>query len=411
MVSVKLNRRILMFDLSIHGHHAAYIKHLICYWSESKLSGELFIVVSPRFFETHSDVIELTEAFGSSRINFIAISSKEEAVLSSRQSRLDRVFRNLREWNLLQKYAEALAATHCLLMYLDTCELPIVLGAKLPCLFSGIYFRPTFHYSSLAGYRPDWKERLQQWRERLFLARTLNHSKMKSLFCLDPYVTKYFNPPASANIVSLPDPVETALPKDTDLQAMRNDLHIDSNRIVFLLFGSFEAERKGVYQFLAALLLLPDELARKVCLLIAGNAELAEQIRIKEQIDVVSNRRPVQIITRFEFLSDELVKQYFQLTDVTLALYQRHVGMSGILLLAAAARKPVLSSGYGLMGELVRRYQLGLTVDSTSVEDIKSGLTRCLLAPPQALGNQNQMQSFAEQNSVQRFAEVIFQHI
>jgi len=411
MVPVDLNRRILVFDLSIHGHHAAYIKHLIRYWSESELNGELFVVVSPRFFEAHSDVIQLAAAFDSSRVNFIAIGSEEEAVLSSRQSRFGRVFRNLREWNLLQKYAKVLAATHCLLMYLDTCELPLVLGAKLPCLFSGIYFRPTFHYSRLTGYTADWKERLQQWRERLFLSRTLNHPKMRSLFCLDPFVIKYLNPPTSADIVALPDPVETTLLKDTDSQAMRNELAIDPDRIVFLLFGSFEAERKGIYQFLAALLLLPDELARKVCLLVAGNAGSEEQIRIREQIDLVSKRRPVQVITRFEFLSDKLVKQYFQLTDVALALYQRHVGMSGILLLAAAAQKPVLSAGYGLMGELVRRYQLGLTVDSTSVEDIKSGLTRCLLEPTQALGNQNQMQSFAEQNSAQRFAEVIFQHI
>lgn len=411
MVPVELNRRILVFDLSIHGHHAAYIKHLIRYWFKSKLSGELFVVVSPRFFEAHADVIQFAAAFDSSKVNFIAIGSEEEAVLSSRQSRFGRVFRNLREWNLLQKYAEALAATHCLLMYLDTCELPLMLGSRLPCLFSGIYFRPTFHYSSLAGYTPDWKERLQQWREKLFLSRTLNHPRMRSLFCLDPFVIKYLNPPASADVVSLPDPVETTLPRGKDSQAIRNDLGIDSDRIVFLLFGSFEAERKGIYQFLAALLLLPDELARKVCLLIAGNAGSAEQIRIKEQIDLVSERLPVQVITRFEFLSDELVKQYFQLTDVALALYQRHVGMSGILLLAAAAQKPVLSAGYGLMGELVRRYQLGLTVDSTSVEDIKSGLTRCLLEPARALGNQNQMQSFAEQNSAQRFAEVIFRHI
>lgn len=408
---IELNRRILMFDLSIHGHHAAYIKYLIRYWSESRLSGELFIVVSPRFFDAHSDVVQLAAALDSSKINFVAIDSEEEAALSSRRSRFSRALRNLREWHLLQKYTKALAATHCLLMYLDTCELPLFLGAKLPCPFSGIYFRPTFHYSSLAGYTPGWKERLQQWRERVFLFRTLNHPNMKSLFCLDPFVAKYLSPPVSANVVSLPDPVEPTSPKDADLQAMRNELDIDSDRIIFLLFGSFEAERKGIYQFLAALLLLPDELARKVCLLIAGNAESAEQIRIKEQINLVSNHRPVQVITRFEFLSDELVKQYFQLTDVALALYQRHVGMSGILLLAAAAQKPVLGSGYGLMGELVRRYQLGLTVDSTSAEDIKRGLTRCLLEPARSLGNQNQMQSFAEQNSAQRFAEAIFHHI
>jgi glycosyltransferase involved in cell wall biosynthesis len=192
---------------------------------------------------------------------------------------------------------------------------------------------------------------------------------------------------------------------------MRDKLNIDPNRQIFLLFGSFEAERKGIYQFLAALLLLSHELSQKVCLLIVGNAGPEEQGHIKEQIDLVSKLRPIQVRTRFEFIPDELVSQYFQLADVALALYQRHVGMSGILLLAAAAQKPVLSTDYGLMGELVRRYQLGLAVDSTSQEQIKAGLTRFLLEPVDELGDRIQMKSFAEQNSAQKFAEVIFQHL
>jgi glycosyltransferase involved in cell wall biosynthesis len=411
MTSISLNRRILIFDLSIHGHHGAYIKHLIRYWSESKLGGELFIVVLPEFLQVHSDVVQFAAAFDSSTVKFITIELEEEAVLNSRQSRFDRAFRNLREWRLLQKYARVLAATHCLLMYIDTCEVPLVLGANLPCPFSGIYFRPTFHYSSLASYTPQWKERLQQWREKLFLTRTLNHAKMRSLFCLDPFVVEHLHLSGSARAIPLPDPVEITMPSSIDLQRVRSDLNIDSERQVFLLFGSFEAERKGIYQLLAAFLLLPNELSKKVCLLIVGNAGSEEQIRIKDQIDTVSKLRPVQVLTQFEFIADEVVKQYFQLADVALALYQRHVGMSGILLLAAAAQKPVLSTNYGLMGELVRRYQLGLTVDSTSPEEIAAGLTRFLLEPPPELGNKDQMRLFAEQNSAQRFAKVIFQNL
>jgi glycosyltransferase involved in cell wall biosynthesis len=94
-----------------------------------------------------------------------------------------------------------------------------------------------------------------------------------------------------------------------------------------------------------------------------------------------------------------------------LAPYQRHVGMSGILLLAAAAGKPVLSSDYGLMGELVRRYGLGITVDSTVPSEIAKGLMRCLTEPATVLVDLDRMESFAEQHSAERYAKTIFEQL
>jgi glycosyltransferase involved in cell wall biosynthesis len=93
---------------------------------------------------------------------------------------------------------------------------------------------------------------------------------------------------------------------------------------------------------------------------------------------------------------------------VVLAPYQRHVGMSGILLLAAAAGTPVLSSNYGLMGALVRRHQLGITVDSTSIADIANGLQYCLTQSPATLCDRQRMHAFAQQNQAARYAEVIY---
>jgi len=81
------------------------------------------------------------------------------------------------------------------------------------------------------------------------------------------------------------------------------------------------------------------------------------------------------------------------------------------LLLAAAAGKPVLSSDYGLMGELVRRYQLGLAVDSTVPRELAQALSRCLVDTPEMLGDRAQMRTFAEQNSVGRYASTIFRYL
>ena len=139
------------------------------------------IVVSPRFLTEHTDVVELAARYNQRNIHFVAISQEEESLLNSRKSRLKRAFRNFQEWQILCKYAQELKTNHCLVMYFDTCELPLSLGARAPCPFSGIYFRPTFHYNEFTEYKPNWSERLQQLGEKLRLSRILRNPNLKNL--------------------------------------------------------------------------------------------------------------------------------------------------------------------------------------------------------------------------------------
>jgi glycosyltransferase involved in cell wall biosynthesis len=64
--------------------------------------------------------------------------------------------------------------------------------------------------------------------------------------------------------------------------------------------------------------------------------------------------------------------------DVVLAPYQRFVGSSGTLVWAAALQKPVLAQSYGLVGELVRRFQLGEAVDTQSPDALSGAVARLL---------------------------------
>lgn len=401
-------RKLMLFDLSINGHHPAYIQHLIRYWCEQKLTGCLDIVVSPKFMQHHADVVNLASDYAEN-VNFVQLDPEAEATLKSRKSGVNRTFRAFQEWNLLCQYADSLKATHCLIMYFDTCQLPLAFGKKPPCPVSGIYFKPTFHYSNFANSVSSWKDRLQQWREKLLLSRLLQHSQLQTLFCLDPFVVKHIDQShSSVKLVPLPDPVSLTTVSQAEVVSLRKHLGIDSGRHVFLLFGALTG-RKGIHQLLEALAMLPADLSQKLCLLLVGQANQQEQTNIASQIAMI-RQTATQVITRYEFISDSEVQTYFQLADVVLAPYQRHVGMSGILLLAAAAQKPVLSSNYGLMGEMVQRYNLGLTVDSTIPAEIAKGLTRFLLSPA-GLCDRSKMKFFAEQNCSERFAEVIFQYL
>lgn len=408
------DHKLIVFELGYTGHYPAYIRHLAKYWCEQELPGRLDIVVSPKFVQHHADVVDIASIFNQRSLNFVTITPAEEASLIPRKSSVHRVFRSFQEWNLLRKYATSLGATQCLLLYFDSFQAAVASGAKLPCSFSGIYFRPTFHYSDFTNYVPSLKDRVQHWREKfIILPRILRHPQLQNLFCLDPFVIKHMDQFLSkAKAIHLPDPVQIYnAPTHLTLEKFKQSLGIEPGRKVFLLFGALYDERKGIHQLLEAISTLSPTLCQRLCLLLVGKMGGGNESPIQKRIAEISQFLPVQIIIRDQFVPEREVQLYFQSADVILAPYQRHVGMSGILVQAAAAQKPILSSDYGLMGGITHHWELGLTVDSTVPSEIAKGLTRFLLESKEKLSDRSKMKAFAEQNSADRFANLIFQHM
>lgn len=411
-LNANCDRRLMLFDLALGGHHGNYIRYLIDYWCEQGLPGYLDIVVLPKFRQIHSDVAEIITKSQHPNIKLVELTETEVLTLNSRQSAVSRVTRNLQEWELYCHYAKLLRATHSLLMYIDTSEIPLAIGKQSPCPFSGIYFRPSFHYSNFSNYNPTWKDRLQEIREKLTWWRILSNPQLRNIFCLDPYaVENLAHSPYHDKITYLADPIEIEQfsPRKQQLN-QKTELEIESGRKVFLMFGALNS-RKGIYQLLDAIAELPASLCQKLCLLIVGGTNNTERLNIKQKLETVYETKPVQIIERYEFIPDAEVLYYFQIADVVLATYQKHVGMSGILLLAAATGKPVLSSNYGLMGEIVRRYDLGLGVDSTVSSEIAQGLTQYLTQSPAMFSDRSKISVFTQEHSNKNYVKTIFENI
>ncbi len=400
---------LMLFDLSIRGHHPNYIQQLIQYWHNHEIEGRLEVVVSPQFLEEHSDVVDFSTRLNrKDEIRFTAISVQEESSLKPRNSFINRTQRAFQELKLLRKYATEINASHCLILYFDFYQLPLAMGYKLPFLFSGIYFRPTFHYAEFFNYRPSLKERLQQWREKITLTQILKQSNCHRLFCLDSFAVQFLQDRGNTQVMHLADPVPFYPKGQTQAARLKASLAIEPGRQVFLLFGAL-TQRKGIYQLLDAIALLPPDLCERLCVLLVGESNLIEPLEAR--IIELSQVRPVQIIRQYEFVPESEVPAYFEFADVVLAPYQRHVGMSGILLWAAAAQKPVLSSNYGLMGELVKQYGLGLAVDSTIPDAIAQALCQFINHSAQAVGDHSKMQQFAQQNSADNFAKTILHNL
>jgi glycosyltransferase involved in cell wall biosynthesis len=406
------DRRILVFDFCLDGHHPGYILHVIRYWRSHDLPGHLDILVLPQFLQLHPDVVAAAGDVGISRVRFVSITEAEANTLPANSSFWARRQLALREWTLLCEYAARLGSREIVLMYFDTYQLPLLIGQQAPCSVSGIYFRPRFHYGRFEGYAPSWRERFHLQREKLYLAWVLQNSRLKRIYSLDPFVVEDLNHfKTNTKAIHLPDPVQVYPQTESDLQQVRSRLGIESRRQVFLQFGDLSDPRKGVKHVLAATSQLSPELCRNLCLVFVGPMNGQRKAIVQPQIQQLLQSLPVQIITNFQFVSEVEIQPYFQSADVILAPYQHHVGMSAILVRAAAAQKPVLGSNYGLMGEVIRRHQLGVAVDTTVVEEVAQALTTCLTTPLATLGDRTAMQNFANQNSAQNFAYTLFQHL
>ena len=402
--------KIMLFDLVVGGHHGSYIQHLVEYWLDREQTAELSLVVSPDFCSIHADVCQLIFEAETDNIDLVTISPEELAQLNG-GSKLDRHLRGIREWDLLCKYAKSLEIDHCLIMYFDTSWLPLILGKKAPCSFSGIYFRPTLHYRHFANYSPQWQSKFSQWREKFTWMRMVQHPQLENILCLDPFAVEHLQSSSQqVNLVHLPDPVEIYDNCDLSTAELKSKMGIENDRLVFLLFGAL-TERKGVNQVLDAIALLPSEVSQKVSLLLAGPISQGFKPQVEAKIALVSQSHPVQIIVRDEFLSEGDIQPYFQVADIILAPYQKHIGMSAITVRAAAAQKPLICSDFGLMGEVVREHQLGLTVDSSNPQAIADGMKECLSKSPNELGDRQKMLDFATQNSVSNFARTIAEHL
>lgn len=400
------NKRLLLFDLNHFGHHAGYIQYLVEYWKEHKPPGSLDILVTDTFTKLHQELVKMGAESESDKINFIAISPEEEALVSAKNSPLKRALSGFNEWKILCKYAAQLKTTSCLIMYFDSLQFPLFMRLLSPCFLSGIYFRPVFHYNSFAGFRPTLRERFWQLRDRLFLARILKHPQLKFLFCLDPFVVEHLGRfEGSVTSLKLPDPINIYEDYQAKTEHLKKAWKIQPGRKIFLMFGAYRP-RKGIEELLSAIELLPRESAEKFCLLLVGL--IGDEPTVKKRIDNIKQQLPIKVVSHTDFVPEEEIQSYFQLSDVILAPYQRHIGMSGILIRAAAAQKPVLSSSYGLMGEIVKRYSLGIAVDTQIPTKITEGICQFVEKDIQDCGDISQMKNFAQQNMAEKFASTIF---
>ncbi len=388
--------RLLFFDLNPSGHHAGYLHHLILNRTKWQIIQTISVVVSPDFLTQHAGIV------ADAQHNDVRVVSITEAENAGRLAARGGLAQSRAEWNLMEQYARQEQADEVLLMYFDHLQPAFWLSKPLPFDISGILFRPSFHYADWGQGPKTMRERLQSFRKKWLLRALLIRPELKNLFCLDPFAVEPINSWAGRTVArALPDPVAIRPISVDEVDQLRHELGIEPGRQTVLVFGQLD-ERKGIEPLLGAFArLLPDEQAGW-CLVLAG--PLARQMRpILETL--LTTLTAVQVVRRHEFITDQFVQPFLVIADVIAVLYQQHIGMSAVLVRAAAANRPVLASDYGLIGQLVKTRQLGRTVDATNPDAIADALRAFGRGEWQA--DAGQMRIFADENQAPKFADVI----
>ncbi len=419
-IGIPATGRLSLFEFSQLGHYPYYLRLVIERCCSDGYPGLLDLVVTPRFAEYHPEVLALAGSSPGNRIRIHVLSRSEQTWLDEAQTsrvtslsgllkaQVDEKEAAVRRWRLVARYAEKLETTHCLITHLDSCLLAVAAGLDLPCPFSGILFRPTFHYPPLPGGNESKPVKFQRLQERLLMERMLKHPQLSTVFCLDPTALEPLRAYGD-NIRYLPDPVPPRGPnRDVRRTQFRRSLGIDNDTLMLLAFGDI-SKRKGIVQLFEAFDRLPDKECEHISLVVAGAVKSFDEEWLRKKIDSLNARFPVK--ARTCYVPEEDVDAYFSASDLVLAPYQRHAGMSGILLRAAAQGKPVITQSYGLMGHLTRKYGLGSDVDTGDASQILLALRRFIRDPMEHHYDHDGMRRLAEEHDESRFAQTLLTHL
>ena len=400
---------LLVFDLYTTGHHPQYIFLLTEYWTHHISTGKLSIVVPKRMMDDHVWLDDYLNQQAGENVQLIPVHDAAQV----EQSRRFGLLRNdLDHGRLLKRYIRLLQPDHCLLMYFDHVQVSLAfdLRCDTPISISGIYFRPSFHYDEVGTSRPDLKERLARLRKRVLLKAALRNRHMKVLYSLDPYVVPHIQASNKhIRAVSLPDGVEVT-PTLGLAEEIRGRWGVEATRKVVLLFGILD-HRKGLLQVIRAMRLLSSEVQRQTCFILAGPIKANEKAAADKAVQTVRAMTDVQIIVRDGYIPNEDVHSLIEASDIVLLTYQRHIGSSNVLIRAARAGVPVVGSNYGLVGEIIRRRKLGIAIDAGSSAEIASGVETYIHHPQLANFDADEARRYAEENTAEKFGEVIFGHI
>ena len=387
-----MKNRILLFDTITDGHHPDYLIHVIGFYSGNK-EVELYVSTGESFKSQFDARQQSEDNPWGDNVTFLPIPTNKLNSIHSKPIYL----RSIIEWNLLVETAQSINANQVLLMYFDYYQLGILIGKKAPCPVSAIYFRPNFTENDNGIYL-----QIKKW----MLSKVLKSGQIQNLFCLVHALVPYMKgQKTQTQIIPICDPIKQFEISKSETAEFKNKYKISTDKKIFLNFGYLD-DRKGMEVFIDACSTLSNEALAKICLLLAGPVpEYYEKI-IEAKLAQVPE---LEVIRCYGYLPAREVQICFEISDVVLILYQDFLNMSSVLIRAAMANKPTFATQTGMIGELVSRNNVGVTVDATSVSEVSNELNAMIQNG--ITYSEDNLKQLAEENSLNSFLFTIDQAI
>ena len=387
-----MKNRILLFDTITDGHHPDYLIHVIGFYSGKK-EVELYVSTGESFKSQFDARQKAEDNPWGDNVTFLPIPTNKLNSIHSKPIYL----RSIIEWNLLVETAQSINANQVLLMYFDYYQLGILIGKKAPCPVSAIYFRPNFTENDNGIYL-----QIKKW----MLSKVLKSGQIQNLFCLVHALVPYMKgQKTQTQIIPICDPIKQFEISKSETAEFKNKYKLPTDKKIFLNFGYLD-DRKGMEVFIDACAALSSEALAKICLLLAGPVpEYYEKI-IEAKLAQVPE---LEVIRCYGYLPARDVQICFEISDVVLILYQDFLNMSSVLIRAAMANKPTFATQTGMIGELVSRNNVGVTVDATSVSEVRNELNAMI--QNEITYSEDNLKQLAEENSLNSFLSTIDQAI
>lgn len=349
-----MTKHVLLVEARLSGHHPGYMERIA---GELLRKGYAVTAVLASADRSHPVVARLIEAWPSFTVHPIDDARLQRTACSrfgiaGRELGLRGLFADAyREVAARQKIDQVL------MPYVDYClhSLALLGSPFAGTPWSGICMRPSFHLAASGVIAP--KPSFAWLKERLFI-RLLGQKSLRRLFTIDEFLPAYIaarNGPGKP-ITYLPDPAE--LRGNHTRESARKVFGISQEKFVVLAYGTLD-DRKGLRPLLAAV--AAPEMDPNIELLLVGRQSPAIKSFLQsEQVNRLERQGRLWAVDRF--VNEEEEQAAFAAADVVWLGYEGHYAMSGVLVLAAQAGKPVVSTRDGLIGWYVREYGLGLAI-------------------------------------------------
>ncbi len=392
-------KRILLYDTSPSAHLLDFIDFILQYFClHSFPEIEVELLFHPHTFERLPQ--ETLDRIVPSGI-------KIQVVEPDWRAKMD-VCKSLNERTIVEEaYLTDLLTKrhfdHLILLQLDYCY-QLLLGkwavknSFKELKMSGVLLRP-YTRIPFSWQKDVLATKLIRWaKNRIML---LNKGLVKVFLFNDDKSVNAFNrkPFLSARFEYLPDPVAVRPFSVTDI---RQKYGIAADKHLLVQVGGVQ-RRKNILTIIEALNKLTPAQQANTCFLIAGYCEeKAFEQSILERID----NSAVQIIFDNTFIDNDLFESAIQQADLVFTVYQDFYWSSGIVGNVAKHGTALLASSEGVMGDIIRQYGLGLTVNPNDVQAMTQQIAQFLAQPKH---DKTPNQAFLEAHHYLKFAEKLIQ--